>query len=41
VSHKQDIQLNSSDTKYRFYLVWITSLGAHPSLALDEVTLYR
>ncbi|MGZ4329056.1 MAG: protein kinase domain-containing protein [Solirubrobacteraceae bacterium] len=41
VSHKQDIQLTSSTTKYRFYLVWITSLGGHPSLALDEVTLYR
>jgi eukaryotic-like serine/threonine-protein kinase len=41
VSHKQDIRLTSSDTKYRFYLVWITSLGAHPSLELDEVTLYR
>ena len=41
VSHKQDIQLTGSDTKYRFYLVWITSLGNHPSLALDEVTLYR
>ncbi len=41
VSHKQDIQLTSSSTKYRFYLVWITSLGGHPSLALDEVTLYR
>ncbi|MGZ4182403.1 MAG: protein kinase domain-containing protein, partial [Solirubrobacteraceae bacterium] len=24
VSHKQDIQLTSSTTKYRFYLVWIT-----------------
>ena len=41
VSHKQDIQLTGSSTKYRFYLVWITSLGGHPSLALDEVTLYR
>jgi hypothetical protein len=41
VSHKQDIQLTGSDTKYRFYLVWITSLGNHPSLAVDEVTLYR
>jgi tRNA A-37 threonylcarbamoyl transferase component Bud32 len=41
VSHKQDIQLSGSGTKYRFYLVWITSLGGHPSLALDEVTLYR
>jgi eukaryotic-like serine/threonine-protein kinase len=41
VSQRQDIRLTSSDTKYRFYLVWITSLGAHPSLALDEVTLYR
>jgi hypothetical protein len=41
VSQKQDIQLTGSATKYRFYLVWITSLGGHPSLALDEVTLYR
>ena len=41
VSHKQDIQLTGADTKYRFYLVWITSLAGHPSLALDEVTLYR
>jgi serine/threonine-protein kinase len=41
VSHKQDIRLTSSGTKYRFYLVWITSLAGHPSLALDEVALYR
>jgi eukaryotic-like serine/threonine-protein kinase len=41
VSHRQDIRLTSSTTKYRFYLVWITSLAGHPSLALDEVTLYR
>jgi serine/threonine-protein kinase len=41
VSHNQDIRLTGSSTKYRFYLVWITSLGGHPSLALDEVTLYR
>jgi eukaryotic-like serine/threonine-protein kinase len=41
VSHRQDIRLTSSSTKYRFYLVWITSLAGHPSLALDEVTLYR
>jgi serine/threonine-protein kinase len=41
VSHNQDIRLTSSSTKYRFYLVWITSLGGHPSLSLDEVTLYR
>jgi serine/threonine-protein kinase len=41
VSHNQDIRLTSSGTKYRFYLVWITSLGGHPSLSLDEVTLYR
>jgi eukaryotic-like serine/threonine-protein kinase len=41
VAHKQDIRLTSKTTRYRYYLVWITSLGGHNQLALDEVTLYR
>jgi hypothetical protein len=41
VSQRQDIRLTSPGNKYRFYLVWITSLAGHPSLALNEVTLYR
>jgi hypothetical protein len=42
VAAKQDIHLLSSQsTAYRFYLVWITELGGHNSLSLDEVTLYK
>jgi eukaryotic-like serine/threonine-protein kinase len=41
VGRRQDIHLLGQSTRYRFYLVWITSLAGHPSLALDEVTLYR
>jgi serine/threonine-protein kinase len=42
VTGRQDIHLvGSQATRYRFYLVWITSLGGHKSLALDEVTLYK
>jgi eukaryotic-like serine/threonine-protein kinase len=36
-----DIRLTSGSTRYRYYLVWITSLGGHDILGLDEVTLYR
>ena len=41
VVHKQDIHLTGQSTKYRYYLVWITDLGGHSQLAIDEVTLYR
>jgi eukaryotic-like serine/threonine-protein kinase len=41
VAHKQDIHLTSQSGRYRYFLVWVTSLGGHASLALDEVTLYR
>jgi eukaryotic-like serine/threonine-protein kinase len=36
-----DIRLASGSTRYRYFLVWITSLGGHDILGLDEVTLYR
>jgi serine/threonine-protein kinase len=35
------IPLTSGSTRYGYYLVWITSLGGHEQLSLDEVTLYR
>ncbi len=41
VSRKQNIALSSGSTAYRYYLVWITSLGPHTSLSLNQVTLYR
>ena len=40
-SHKQDIQLTGRSTKYRYYLVWITDLGDHNQLAIDEIALYH
>jgi serine/threonine protein kinase len=36
----QDIRLNVSGVKYRYYLVWITSLGSHQSVAINEIALY-
>jgi serine/threonine-protein kinase len=35
------IPLNTQGTSYRYYLVWITDIGGHEQLSLDEVTLYR
>jgi eukaryotic-like serine/threonine-protein kinase len=41
VGADDNIALTSATTRYRYYLIWITSLGDHDSLALNEVTLYR
>jgi eukaryotic-like serine/threonine-protein kinase len=41
IGHKQDIRLFSQNTRYRFFLVWITSLGGQDQLAINEVALYR
>jgi serine/threonine-protein kinase len=36
------IRLSSGNTAYRYYLVWITNLGAnHEQLSIDEIALYR
>ena len=35
------INLNTGGTRYDYYLVWITNLGGHEQLALDQLTLYR
>jgi serine/threonine-protein kinase len=35
------IPLTSGSTAYRYYLVWITSLGGHEQLSIDEVAVYR
>jgi serine/threonine-protein kinase len=35
------IPLNTQANLYRYYLVWITDIGGHEQLSLDEVTLYR
>ncbi len=41
IKGKQNIKLTAADTRYRYYLLWITSLGGHNQLAIGEVTLYR
>jgi serine/threonine-protein kinase len=35
------IKLTSSDTPYRYFLVWITSLGGREQLLIDQIELYR
>jgi eukaryotic-like serine/threonine-protein kinase len=41
VTSKTTIKLTSGETRYRYYLVWITTLGGHEQLSIDEVTLYH
>jgi serine/threonine-protein kinase len=41
VGKNTTIPLTSGDTPYRYFLVWITSLGGHEQLSIDEVALYR
>jgi serine/threonine-protein kinase len=40
VNRKQNIRLHTGGVRYRYYLVWITSLGNHQSVAINEVALY-
>jgi eukaryotic-like serine/threonine-protein kinase len=41
ITAKRDIKLTSGNTSYRYFLLWITTLGGHSSLAIDELTLYK
>jgi len=41
VGTKTTIPLRSGNTRYRYYLVWITSLGPHEQLSIAEITLYH
>jgi eukaryotic-like serine/threonine-protein kinase len=36
----QTIPLTTHGIKYRYYLVWITSLGPHNQVAINEIALY-
>ncbi len=40
VTATQDIALSTGDTPYRYYLVWITSLGSRDQVAVNEIALY-
>jgi serine/threonine-protein kinase len=35
------VALNTETKTYQYYLVWITSLGGHQQLSIDELTLYH
>ena len=35
------IMLSTGGTPYRYYLVWITSLGSHNQVAVNEIALYK
>ncbi len=36
----QPISLKTDDVRYRYYLVWITNLGNHDQVAINEILLY-
>ena len=36
----QTLKLHTAGVKYRYYLVWITSLGSRQQAAINEVALY-
>jgi eukaryotic-like serine/threonine-protein kinase len=40
VHRTQTVKLGSRATKYRYYLVWITSLGDHSHVDVNEIALY-
>ncbi|HLY49625.1 MAG TPA: protein kinase [Solirubrobacteraceae bacterium] len=40
IGKSTSIPLTSGHTHYRYFLVWITSLGGHEQLSIDEITLY-
>jgi hypothetical protein len=41
VGSNTTIRLSSGETRYRYYLAWITSLGGHEQLLIDEIALYH
>jgi eukaryotic-like serine/threonine-protein kinase len=41
IARDEKIHLTSGENRYRFFLVWITSLGPHNGLAINEIALYR
>jgi hypothetical protein len=40
VKSKQTIRLHTDGVKYQYYLVWITALNGHSSVAINEISLY-
>jgi tRNA A-37 threonylcarbamoyl transferase component Bud32 len=40
VRNTTTIHLSARKVRYRYYLVWITSLGNHPQVSVNEIALY-
>jgi serine/threonine-protein kinase len=40
VKSRQDFMLATHGKKYRYYLVWITALGGHTQVAINEIAIY-
>jgi serine/threonine protein kinase len=40
VQNHQQIPLSTNGVRYRYYLVWITNLGGHNQVAINELALY-
>ncbi len=41
VRRTQTIPLTTQGVRYRYYLVWITDLGSHNQVAINEIALYH
>lgn len=41
IGTRTTIPLSSGKTRYRYFLVWITSIGGHEQLSIAEITLYH
>ncbi len=41
IRRTQNIPLSAAGVRYRYYLVWITGLGGHMQVAINELTLYK
>jgi serine/threonine-protein kinase len=41
VARSQSIPLDTGSQQFRYYLVWITSLGSHQSVSISEMALYK
>ena len=41
IGAKQEIHLSSTSTTFKYFLIWMTTLGSYKQLQLNEVTLYK
>ncbi len=41
VKHRSDVKLSAAGAKYRYYLLWVTSLNGIDQVAINELALYK